>query len=114
MSKKNSSLNILRKTTKTKDSFFLDDSEGEDDQIQEEEEFDLDNMDFPLPTDDAPTSSSSGEYNSHGISSSAPLTPEQLAQIQSLMDTGAVGGKGNVGENGVRYVSMEEADQFKK
>ncbi|KAG0066847.1 signal recognition particle subunit [Linnemannia elongata] len=109
---KTSSLNILRKT-KAKESFFLDDeSDHEDDQIQEEDEFDLDNMDFPLPTDDAP-SSSSGQYNSHGISSSAPLTPEQLAQIQSLMDTGAVGGKGNVGENGVRYVSMEEADQFK-
>ncbi|KAF9924144.1 signal recognition particle subunit [Linnemannia zychae] len=101
-----SSLNILRKT-KNKDSFFLDDSD-EDDKVQDE--FDVDNMDFPLPTDDAP---SSGDYNSHGISSSTPLTPEQLAQIQSLMDTGAVGGKGNVGENGVRYVSMDEADQFK-
>ncbi|KAK3846992.1 MAG: signal recognition particle, SRP19 subunit [Linnemannia gamsii] len=108
---KSSSLNLLRKA-KTKDSFFIDDeSDNENDQIQDDEEFDLDNMDFPLPTDDEP--SSSGDYNSHGISSSAPLTPEQLAQIQSLMDTGAVGGKGNVGENGVRYVSMEEADQFK-
>ncbi|KAF9086159.1 signal recognition particle subunit [Mortierella sp. GBA35] len=112
---KSSSLNILRKT-KNNESFFLEDSDHEDDQIQEEEEFDLDNMDFPLPTDDAQAAGSSaaaGGYNSHGISSSAPLTPEQLAQIQSLMDTGAVGGKGNVGENGVRYVSMEEADQFK-
>ncbi|KAF9135580.1 signal recognition particle subunit [Mortierella sp. 14UC] len=108
---KSSSLNLLRKA-KNKESFFIDDeSDQESDQIQGDDEFDLDNMDFPLPTDDAP--SSSGDYNTHGISSSAPLTPEQLAQIQSLMDTGAVGGKGNVGENGVRYVSMEEADQFK-
>ncbi|KAF9195445.1 signal recognition particle subunit [Haplosporangium sp. Z 767] len=100
---KNSSLNLLRKSNK--DSFFLPDSDEEDVNIQEEDEFDVDNMDFPLPTNDTAAD--------HGISSSAPLSPEQLAQIQSLMDTGAVGGKGNVGENGVRYVSMDEAEQFK-
>ena len=39
---KTSSLNLLRKTKK-KESFFLDDeSDHEDDQIQEEDEFDLD------------------------------------------------------------------------
>lgn len=111
---KTSSLNLLRKSNP--ESFFLEDSDDEnrDGGAHEEDDFDLDNMDFPLPTDDQLASSSSNLHNSHGISSSTPLTPEQLAQIQSLMDTGAVGGKGNVGENGVRYVSMEEADQFKK
>ncbi|KAG0036671.1 signal recognition particle subunit [Gryganskiella cystojenkinii] len=108
MSKKNSSLNALRKSNK--ESFFLPDSDEEDvdDQTQQndDDDFDLDNMDFPLPSDDAVAANVSNAAN-------APLTPEQLAQIRGLMDTGAIGGKGNVGENGVRYVPVEEADQFK-
>ncbi|GJJ68142.1 signal recognition particle subunit SRP19 [Entomortierella parvispora] len=108
MSKKTSSLNLLRKSNK--ESFFLPDSDEEEhDQIQndDDDEFDLDNMDFPLPSDDAVAA------NTAANAASSPLTPEQLAQIRGLMDTGAIGGKGNVGENGVRYIPMEEADQFK-
>ncbi|KAF9110244.1 signal recognition particle subunit [Mortierella sp. AM989] len=94
---KNSSVNLLRKTKK--DSFFLDDSDQEnDDTIQEDDDFDVDNMDFPLPTD-AGSSSVTDPADT-------PLTPEQMAQIKALMDTGAV-------EKGARYVSMEEAEQFK-
>ncbi|KAI8596461.1 signal recognition particle, SRP19 subunit [Dissophora ornata] len=97
---KNSSLNLLRKGNK--ESFFLPESDEEhDDQIHEEEDdFDVDNMDFPLPNDDA------GAGSSTINPADQPLTPEQLAQIQALMDTGAV-------EKGARYVSMEEAEQFK-
>ncbi|KAG0004408.1 signal recognition particle subunit [Entomortierella chlamydospora] len=85
-----SSLNVLRKAKK--DSFFLDESDHEDD------DFDVDNMDFPLPTD--------AESSSSANPADTPLSPEQLAQIQALMDTGAV-------DKGARYVSMEEAEQFK-
>ena len=110
MSKKSSSLNLLRKGNT--ESFFLPDSDEEenDNQIQndDDDEFDLDNMDFPLPSDDAVA------VNTAANAASSDLTPEQLAQIRGLMDHGAIGGKGNVGENGVRYIPMEEADQFKR
>ncbi|KAF9205837.1 signal recognition particle subunit [Haplosporangium sp. Z 27] len=94
---KNSSLNLLRKTKK--DSFFLEDSDHEEeDTIQDDDEFDLDNMDFPLPTDEGSSSSTNP--------ADMPLSAEQMAQIQALMDTGAV-------DKEARYVSMEEAEQFK-
>ncbi|KAG0304149.1 signal recognition particle subunit [Dissophora globulifera] len=96
---KNSSLNLLRKGKK--ESFFLDDSDAENDIQEEEDDFDVDNMDFPLPSDDAAGASSSSINPAD-----QPLTSEQLAQIQALMDTGAV-------EKGARYVSVEEAEQFK-
>ncbi|KAF8930999.1 signal recognition particle subunit [Haplosporangium bisporale] len=103
MSKKSSSLNVLRKSNK--ESFFLPESDEEDhDVIQnnDDDDFDIDNMDFPLPTDDAIVPSAE-----------TPLTPEQRAQIEALMGHGAVGGKGNVGADGVRYVSGDELEQFK-
>ncbi|KAF9439051.1 signal recognition particle subunit [Entomortierella beljakovae] len=95
---KSSSLNMLRKSKK--DSFFLgEESDHEDDtQDYNDDDFDVDNMDFPLPTESS-SSSSNDPAN-------APLSAEQMAQIQALMDTGAV-------DKGARYVSMEEAEQFK-
>ncbi|KAF9581773.1 signal recognition particle subunit [Lunasporangiospora selenospora] len=101
---KNSSLHKLRQDNK--DTFFLSESEDENNQgTHDDDELDIDNMDFPLPTDD-PT-------DDHGISSSAPLTPDQLAQIQALMGSGAVGNKSSTNEAGVRYVSGDEANLFK-
>ncbi|KAF9310387.1 signal recognition particle subunit [Podila horticola] len=103
MSKKNSSLNVLRKSNK--ESFFLAESDEEDQDViqnNDDDDFDIDNMDFPLPTDDAIVPSAD-----------TPLTPEQRAQIEALMGHGAVGGKGNIGADGVRYVSGDELEQFK-
>ncbi|KAF9430880.1 signal recognition particle subunit [Podila epigama] len=102
MSKKNSSLNVLRKSNK--ESFFLQDSDEEDQHLHnDDDELDVDNMDFPLPTDD----------DAMVPSASTPLTPEQRAQIEAMMGAGSVGGKGNVGADGVRYVSGDELEQFK-
>lgn len=104
MSKKSSSLNVLRKSNK--ESFFLPESDEEDHNViqnNDDDDFDIDNMDFPLPTDDATVPSAE-----------TPLTPEQRAQIEALMGHGAVGGKGNVGADGVRYVSGDELEQFKR
>ncbi|KAK3821317.1 MAG: signal recognition particle, SRP19 subunit [Benniella sp.] len=92
---KSSSLNMLRKGNK--DSFFMPDSDEEEDDIQnQDDDFDVDNMDFPLPSDDPSGASSSDQ----------PLTADQMAQIRALMDTGAV-------DSGAHYVSTEEAELFK-
>ncbi|KAF9942255.1 signal recognition particle subunit [Modicella reniformis] len=96
--KKTDSLHLLRQTKQ--DSFFLADSDEEDQTLNEDDEFDVDNMDFPLPSDDAVDASSFV----HDVDQ--PLSAEQMAQIRALMDTGAV-------DEGARYVSMEEAEQFK-
>ncbi|KAI1319023.1 signal recognition particle subunit [Mortierella claussenii] len=96
---KNSSLNQLRKGNK--ESFFLPDSDEEQDvHDQGDDDFDVDNMDFPLPSDGTSSSSALDPAN-------APLTPEQMAQIQALMDTGAVK------SNNTQYISAEDAEQFK-
>ncbi|KAG0335047.1 hypothetical protein BG004_000165, partial [Podila humilis] len=101
---KNSSLNALRKSNK--DSFFLPESDEEMDQVMDndnDDDFDVDNMDFPLPSDGA---------DADAIARDTPLTAEQRAQIEALMGSGAVGGKGNIGSDGVRYVSGDELEHW--
>lgn len=71
----------------------MGDSDEEMDEHQDDD-FDVDNMDFPLPSDEA-------------AGADQPLSAEQMAQIRALMDTGAV-------DSGARYVSTEEAELFKK
>jgi len=76
----------------------MPDSDEEGDDIQnQDDDFDVDNMDFPLPSDDPSGASSSDQ----------PLTADQMAQIRALMDTGAV-------DSNAHYVSTEEAELFKK
>ncbi|KAG0237253.1 signal recognition particle subunit [Actinomortierella wolfii] len=97
---KGSSLHQLRQTSKN--SFFLDDSDDEKNK-QNDDEFDVDNMDFPLPTDDSTTVPKQGSS-----SSNTDLSPETLEKIKALMAAG-----GTTSSDNVRYISGEEAEQFK-
>ncbi|KAG0253852.1 signal recognition particle subunit [Actinomortierella ambigua] len=97
---KGSSLHQLRQSTNN--SFFLD--ESDDERNQHDDDFDVDNMDFPLPADE-PAAPQQGSSSS---SSSTDLSPETLEKIKALMGAG-----GATSNENVRYISGEEAEQFK-